>query len=102
MRETRAGPCRGLVVQFGIQLERRLDLPVGHHRVGPVALVHFDPVGVEFVLLEGDRLAAAPRAVVSAAADASQRASMLAWIFSWSMPPVMPSASKIGPNSPID
>ncbi|MFC3087368.1 hypothetical protein [Tabrizicola soli] len=27
---------------------------------------------------------------------------MLRWIFSWSMPPSMPSASKIGPNSVID
>jgi hypothetical protein len=102
MRDAGPGPCCRLVVQFRIQFEGRFHLAVGHDRVRFVALVHLHAVGVELVLLEGDRLADGVALFLGRGGPASQRASMLAWITSGSVPPVIPSASKIGPNSPID
>jgi hypothetical protein len=57
MRDACPGPCCWLVVQFRIQFEGWFHLAIGHDRVRFVALVHLHAMGVELVLLEGDRLA---------------------------------------------
>ena len=57
MGDASPGPSGRLVVEVRIQLESGLDLTVRDDRLGPVALVHFDAMGVEFVLLERDSLA---------------------------------------------
>lgn len=101
MRQPRPRPCRRLVNQLRIQLELRLDLPVRRHRAGTVALVHLDPMRVELVLLERDRLAQRRplplpcRGVVAARIHVGLHLLRLT-------SSAIPIASKIGPNSPID
>jgi hypothetical protein len=88
-------------VQLRIKLEGRFHLAIGHHATGFVALVHLHAMGVELVLLEGDGLSDR-RALLLSFHFASQRLSILACMTSGSVDSVSPSASKIGPNSPID
>lgn len=85
MRDARARPGRRLVVQLGVEFEGRLHLPVGHGRVGAVST----PCASNSYFLKAMALRMALRCR-SAVGEASQRAVMLAWIFSTSAPPVMP------------
>jgi hypothetical protein len=50
-----ARPCGRLVVQVRVESEIGLDLAVGDDDVRFVALIHLDPVGVEFVFFERNR-----------------------------------------------
>jgi branched-chain amino acid transport system permease protein len=55
MGDARARPCGRLVVQVRVESEIGLDLAVGDDDVRFVALIHLDPVGVEFVFFERNR-----------------------------------------------
>ena len=55
VRNTCAGPSRGLVMQVSVERKVRLNLAICDGRIGGIALVHFNAMGVKFILLKGNR-----------------------------------------------